>query len=70
MKYKQYKLEQWCKDAKIKMIEDDLTIADVIKGTGLTRAYVISTLNGKTKYRTARSKISDFLGISNYYSDD
>ena len=70
MRYKNYRLEKWCKAAKIRMIENDLQINDVCEGTGLTRSYVIAVLNGRVKSPTARDKISYFLKINNYYNED
>lgn len=69
MRYKQYRLEKWCKVAKITMIENDLSISDVCEGTGYTRSHVIAVLNGKLRSDAARDKISDFLHISNHYDE-
>lgn len=69
MQYKCYKLDAWCKKAKIRMIEKDISINDIISNTGYTRAHATSVLNGRLRSQTARDKISDFLGISNYYSE-
>lgn len=70
MRYKQYRLEKWCKVAKIAMIEKDISLFDLMDGTGLSRSYAINVLNGQIKSQQARDKISDFLKIKNYYADD
>ena len=69
MKYKQYKLDTWCKKAKIRMIEGDIPIEAVMAATGYGRSHLTCVLNGRLRSQTARDKISDYLGISNYYKD-
>lgn len=65
MKYKQYKLPEWCKRAQIKMIEDDISVETLANNVGYCRQHVSSVLTGRLRSEKAVSKISDFLGISN-----
>ena len=65
MRYKQYKLSDWCKRAQITMLEKDITTTDVANEIGYTTPYVTSVLNGRLISDTAINKISEFLGISN-----
>ena len=65
MKYKQYKLSDWCKRAQITMIEKDISIESLADQTGYCRQHLTSVLNGRLISDKAISKISDILGISN-----
>ena len=56
-------LPDWCKNAKIAMIERDLTVADVAKGTDMARPYVSSIVNGRVFSEKAVKRISDYLDI-------
>ena len=67
MKYKQYKLSGWCKRAQIKMIEDGITVGDLVGGTGYCRQHISSVLNGRLRSDKAVARISKFLGISTEY---
>lgn len=57
------KLPGWCKNAKIAMIERDLTTPEVADGTGMSRPYVSSIINGTVYSENAVKKISEFLKI-------
>ena len=57
------KLNEWCKTARIAMINKDLSVKDLSAGTGLSRSYCASILNGRARSGPGIMKISDFLGI-------
>ena len=65
MKYKRYKLSDWCKTAQIALITSGISIQELTERTGYSRQHVSSILNGRTISDRAISKISDVLGISN-----
>lgn len=65
MKYKQYKLSDWCKRAQITMIEKDISIDALAEKTGYCRQHLTSVLNGRLISDKAISTISDILEISN-----
>lgn len=58
------KLSPWCKNAKIAMIQRDISISDLADKLGLSRPYVTSILNGRVTSPIAVKKISDFLHIA------
>jgi transcriptional regulator with XRE-family HTH domain len=45
------------------MIDCDLSVNDVAEGTGMTRSYVSTILNGRIYSKIAVKRISDYLGI-------
>lgn len=57
------KLPDWCKNAKIAMIEQDLSINQLAEKTGMARPYVSSIVNGRVYSEKAVKRISDFLQI-------
>lgn len=57
------KLSPWCKNAKIAMIEQDITTAEMAKMLGMNRSYLSSIINGRIYSTMTVKKISDFLGI-------
>lgn len=57
------KLSPWCKNAKIAMIKQDITTAEMAKKLGMNRSYLSSIINGRIYSTMAVKKISDFLGI-------
>lgn len=57
------KLPIWCKNAKIAMINQNLTVQEVATGTSMSRPYVSSIINGTVYSENAVKKISDFLRI-------
>lgn len=61
------KIPRWCKNAKITMIENDLTTGDLAKALGFTREYMSSILNGRAITEPAVKKVSDYLNISSHY---
>ena len=61
------KIPRWCKNAKITMIENDLSTGDLAKALGFTREYMSSILNGRAITEPAVKKVSDYLNISNHY---
>ena len=65
MKYKQYKLSDWCKNAQIKMIQKDISVSELVNATGYSPQHISSVLNGRLISDRAISKISEYLGISN-----
>ncbi len=58
------KLSPWCKNAKIALIQKDLSINDVARALGMNRSYVSTILNGRVYSPPAVKRISDYLGIS------
>ena len=64
------KLPMWCKKAKIRLIELDLSVGELSNGLGMARTYVSSVLNGRVYSEVAIKRISDYLGISNAYDAD
>ncbi len=57
------KLPDWCKNAKIAMIEQDLSVNDLADKLGMARPYVSSIVNGRVYSENAVKKISDSLNI-------
>lgn len=57
------RLPDWCKNAKIAMIEQDLSISQLAEKTGMARPYVSSIVNGRVYSEKAVKSISDFLHI-------
>lgn len=57
------KLSPWCKNAKKKMIDKDISVAELADNLGLTRPYTSSLLNGRVYSEPAIKKISDYLRI-------
>ncbi len=57
------KLNEWCKLARCEMIQKDLRVDDVASGTGMSRPYVSSILNGRVTSEPGVKRISSFLGI-------
>ena len=56
-------LSPWCKSAWHKMIDRGLTVREVADGTGMSRPYVSTILNGRVYSQVAVKRISDYLGI-------
>lgn len=56
-------LSPWCKAAKIAAIEQNKSISDIAKGTGMNRSYVSTIMNGRVYSKVAVKRISDYLGI-------
>jgi len=65
MKYKQYKLSDWCKRAKCAMINGDISVSELMEKTGYCQQHITSVLNGRLISEPAINAISDVLGISN-----
>lgn len=57
------KLNEWCKLARCEMIRKDLSMNDVAAGTGMSRPYVSSILNGRVTSEPGVKRISSFLEI-------
>lgn len=57
------KLSPWCKNAKIAMIEQDITTTEMAKMLGMNRSYLSSIINGRIYSTMTVKKISDFLGM-------
>lgn len=56
-------LSPWCKQAKIRLIELDMTIAELARKVGLTREYTSAIVNGRMYSEPAIKAISDVLNI-------
>lgn len=67
MKYKQKKLNNWCKRAQVTMIMNDISIEMLEKRTGYCSQHINAIINGRLKSQPAIDKIADALGISNEY---
>ena len=58
-------LSPWCKQAKIRLIELDMTVAELASKVGLTREYYTSAIvNGRAFSEPAIKAISDVLNIA------
>jgi transcriptional regulator with XRE-family HTH domain len=56
-------LPKWCKEAKIAMIEKDMSIKELAKELNFSRVYLSSILNGRQYTPSAVKAISDYLNI-------
>lgn len=56
-------LSPWCKQAKIRLIELDMTIEELAYKVGLTREYTSAIVNGRARSEPAIKAISDVLNI-------
>lgn len=56
-------LSPWCKQAKIKLIELDMTIPELAGKVGLSREYTSAIVNGRVYSEPAAKAISDVLNI-------
>lgn len=65
-----HKLPMWCKRAKIRLIERDLSVGELSSKLGMARTYVSSVLNGRVYSEVAIKRISDYLEISDTYDAD
>lgn len=66
----EHKLPMWCKRAKIRLIERDLSVGELSSKLGMARTYVSSVLNGRVYSEVAIKRISDYLEISDAYDAD
>jgi len=57
------KLPRWCKEAKKKLIDLDMSIDDLSAEIGKTRAYVSTVINGRNYSKNIIEEISDYLDI-------
>lgn len=57
-------LSPWCKQAKIRLIELDMTVAELASKVGLTREYTSAIVNGRVFSEPAIKAISDVLNIA------
>lgn len=57
-------LSPWCKQAKIRLIELDMTVAELALKVGLTREYTSAIVNGRMYSEPAIRAISDVLNIT------
>lgn len=57
-------LSPWCKQAKIRLIELDMTVAELASKVGLTREYTSAIVNGRAFSEPAIKEISDVLNIA------
>lgn len=56
-------LSPWCKQAKIRLIQLDMTVAELSDKVGLTREYTSAIVNGRAYSEQAVKAISDVLNI-------
>lgn len=56
-------LSPWCKQAKIKMIELDMSVNQLAEKIGKTREYTSAVVNGRIHSEPAIKEISDVLNI-------
>ena len=56
----------WCKEARKKMIDLDMTQVDLAKRSGYTRVYISMLLSGRVYSADAVNRVSDVLGIKSY----
>lgn len=57
-------LSPWCKQAKIRLIELDMTVAELASKVGLTSEYTSAIVNGRAFSEPAIKAISDVLNIA------
>ena len=57
-------LSNWCKQAKIRLIELDMPITELARKVSLTREYTSALVNGRVYSESAIKAISDVLNIS------
>lgn len=57
-------LSPWCKQAKIRLIELDMTVAELASKVELTREYTSAIVNGRAFSEPAIKAISDVLNIA------
>lgn len=57
------KLSPWCKQARIVMIDRDISIPELADCLGMSRSYISTILNGRVYSAPAVKRISDYLGI-------
>lgn len=57
-------LSNWCKKAKIRLIELDMPITELARKVSLTREYTSALVNGRVYSESAIKAISDVLNIS------
>lgn len=56
-------LSPWCKQAKIRLVQLDMTVAELADKVGLTREYTSAIVNGRAYSEQAVKVISDVLNI-------
>jgi len=54
---------QWCKDCRKELIQRDMSISDLAKSLGFTRAYVTQMLNGRVNFPETARRICEYLGV-------
>ena len=57
-------LSPWCKQAKIRLIELDMTVAELARKVGLTREYTSAIVNGRMYSEPAIKAIGHVLNIT------
>jgi len=57
-------LSPWCKQAKIRLIECDMSISELASKIGLSREYVSAVVNGRIYSEPTIKAISDMLNIA------
>ena len=60
-------LTPWAKEVKKTLIDRDMEINDLVRGTGLNRTYISGVLNSHYYLPEVAAKITDFLGIKVEY---
>lgn len=60
---KKRELSPWCKNAKHKMIDKDISITELASELNMSREYLSSIINGRVYSAPAVKLISDYLGI-------
>ena len=61
-------LPTWCKEAKKKLIDNDMSIHELADKIGLSRQYATSIVNGRAYSEPAIQAISDVLNIQAAYT--
>ncbi len=56
-------LPRWCKDAKIAMIENDMSVNELAERAGISREYASAVINGRIYSQASVRTISDVLNI-------
>lgn len=61
-------LPTWCKEAKKKLIDNDMSIHELADKIGMSRQYTSSIVNGRAYSEIAIKAISNELNIQDSYT--
>ncbi|WP_283682744.1 helix-turn-helix domain-containing protein [Parablautia sp. Marseille-Q6255] len=61
-------LSEWCRETKKAMIDQDMTMNDLVSEVGYSRAYVSGVVNGRINHPDVAEAISKYLHITVPYT--